>query len=402
MKKLIIAAALSSLALLSCKKEPAPTPVHLPEPESHFSQTAPGGLNTNNVPLFVIIGADDCGDTVTMNWMIDLMASKKNPAGSGNTGTFDGAPAKMAFYVNGKYAENAGGSWKKAYEAGHEIGNHTVSHFVDSAYKNIDARLKDKAVWLDEILTNDSIILAETGMKKEDLVGFRVPRLEYNRDAYLAMVERGFLYDCSIEEGVQAGMDGTNNYWPYTMDNGSISDSLQALWSVGEADWGYKKVGKIQGGLWQLPVYNYKVPHDSLSEKYGFEKGLRSRIQANFSWFDTTTGNLTGFDYNVFAPADWSGAAMKNNEYMATLKYSFDLRLKGNRVPFTFGMHPDFYSESQNEYYKSAGDHMARRKVVEDFIDYALSHKDVRFVTGKQMIEWMKNPVGLNATVGSK
>lgn len=366
-----------------------------------YSQSAPGGLAVENVPQFVVIGADDCGDTETMNWMIDLLDGKKNPAGKKNKKTFDGSSVQMSFYVNGKYAKDAGDSWKRAYEAGHEIGNHTVSHFLDTAHKPIDARLLDEATWTKEIVTNDSIILAATGMKMKELVGFRVPRLEYNREAFLAMTKRGFLYDCSIEEGNQPGMNGSNNYWPYTMHNGSLSDSLQATWSVGEADWGYKKVGKIPG-IWQLPVYNFIVPHDSLAETLGFEKGLRNRIINNFDWFDTTTGFLTGFDYNVFAPADWSGAAMNANEYLVILKYSFDLHMKGNRAPFTFGMHPDFYAESQNEYYASAGDHNSRRKVVEDFLEYVLSHPDVRVVTGKDVISWMKKPVGLNGTKGKK
>lgn len=363
------------------------------------STNPPGNLAVSNVPQFVIIGADDCSDSETVSWIQKFVNSKTNPAGKGNAATFDGAGAKMSFYPNGVYAEKAGQSWKDAYEAGNEIGNHTFTHFLDSAGANIDARLLGKDVWAAEIAKNDSTLLAVIGLPKSELVGFRVPRLEYNRDAYLAMTERGFAYDCSVEEGGQKGMNGTNFYWPYTMENGSQADSLMTVQSVGKNDWGYKAVGKIPG-LWQLPVYNYIVPHDSLAEKYGFKKGLRKRINKNFDYFDIKTGNLTGFDYNIFAPADWSGAAMTSEEFLATLKNSFDLHISGNRTPFTLGMHPDFYAESTNEYYKSAGDHLTRRKVIEDFINYALTKSEVRFITSAQMINWMQNPVGLDGTAG--
>jgi len=351
-----------------------------------ITQEIPGGLAQENTPQFVLIGADDCGDAETIQWILDFVNSKKNP---------DDTPLKMAFYVNGTYADDAGHAWKAAYEAGHEIGNHTFSHFLDEEGGSIDARLKSADVWEEEILKNDTIILEATGMSIDELVGFRVPRLEYNRAGFEMIAKRGFLYDCSIEEGVQEDMDPTNYLWPYTMENGSPSDSIQATQSVGESDWGYKEVGAI-ANLWQIPVYYFIVPDDSLAETYGFEPGLRERIYNNFDWFDTTSGKLTGFDYNIFAPADWSGAAMTATEMLATLKHSFDLHLEGNRTPFTLGMHPDFYSSDVDEYYKSAGNAESRRAVIEEFVEYALTHESVRFVTGAEMIDWMKNPVGLD------
>lgn len=363
-----------------------------------YSQNPPGGLSVENVPLFVVIGADDCGDDETVRWLVDFLEKKKNP-GKANKATFDQTSPKMAFYVNGKYAKDAGASWKYAYTKGHEIGNHTVTHFLDEKWQPLDARKYDADVWYKEMIQNDSIIIKTIGMKLSEIVGFRVPRLEYNREAYLSMKKRGFLYDCSIEEGGQPGQDGTNFYWPYTLDNGSEIDSLQASWSAGEDDWGYKKIGKIPG-LWQIPVYNYIVPHDSLADKYNFKKGLRSRIKKGIDYFNDTTGNLTGFDYNVFAPYDWAGAQMNSEGYLATLKYSFDQHKKGNRAPFALGMHPDFYTKASDEYYGKEDDYMARRKVVEDFITYALTFKEVRFVTGAQLIEWMKNPVGLDGKKG--
>ena len=360
-----------------------------------YSQNPPAGLSAAEVPQFVVFGADDCGDNAAVQWIVDYIATKTNPGGSAQAATFDGTSAKMSFYVNGKYAQDAGESWRNAFAAGHEIGNHTYSHYVDENGENIDARLLGDSVWSEEIAKNDATIIATIpGITIEDITGFRTPRLEYNRSAFMMMAKRGFAYECSIEEGGEEGHNGTNNYWPYTMDNGSPADSIMALQSVGESDWGYKAVGKIEG-MWQIPVYNYIVPADEFAEEYGFKAGLRARIFSHIDYFDTITGNLTGFDYNIFAPGDWGAAEMSSEEYLAVLKYSFDQHLKGNRTPFTVGMHPDFYTEETDEYYSSAGDYLTRRKIVEDFMTYVLSKDVVRVVTAQQLLQWLKEPVAL-------
>lgn len=386
MKKAVVFAAILCF-LFACqeKKDPEVKAV-VNENYREYSSKHPGDFPVEETPQFVVIGADDCAEPEAMGWIVDFLAKHKNP---------DGTPIHMNFYLNGCYAEVAGAAWKKAYEAGHEIGNHTYSHFIDEKGVPIDARLLGDSIWLAEILKNDTIVSETIGMPISEIVGFRTPRLEYNEAAFRMMAKRGFLYDCSIEEGGEEGQDGTNRFWPYTLDNGSMPDSLMVLWSTGDASWGYQPAGKTPG-LWEIPVYNYVVPHDSLSEKYGFEKGLWDRIVTNMPYFDTIRGNLTGFDYNVFAPVDWTGAAMKGNELLATLKNTFDLHYSGNRAPFTFGLHPDFYVEKTDEYYGSAGNWQERRAVVEEFLLYLLANEDVRIVTGAELIEWMKNPQPLN------
>jgi hypothetical protein len=56
-------------------------------------------------------------------------------------------------------------------------------------------------------------------------------------------------------------------------------------------------------------------------------------------------------------------------------------------------MHTDIYSSK----YTAAPNATAeqRQKAVEDFIDYALSKPQVRFVSNKQILDWVRNPVPL-------
>ncbi|MCL1946914.1 MAG: polysaccharide deacetylase family protein [Chitinivibrionia bacterium] len=365
----------------------------------------PGDFPLEKTPQFVMIGADDCGEVETMLWLTNFLGGLKNP---------DGSPVLANFYVNGRYAQNnytgtvdttvkkTWHAWKKAHDAGHEIGNHTYSHWFDDNFSEPreDPRLLPVERWNAEIVSNDLTISANLGIPRSRIYGFRTPFLEYNRAAYEAMNRRNFLYSSSIEEGMQPDQDGTNRYWPYQITDGAQIDSMQAEWSSGDDDWGYKAIGKFPNSrMWEIPIYSYIVPHDSLASKYGFKAGLRARVKKNTPWFNDTTGNLTGFDYNMFAPKAWDGAAMKGNECLATLKNTFDTHYSGNRAPMTLGMHPDYYMKSRDKNYKSAGNHLQRRKMIEDFILYVLENPDVRIITGRSLVDWMKNPIALGEDV---
>ena len=63
-----------------------------------------------------------------MDWFVNtLLAGKRNPLGSGNPRTYDGAPARMTFYVMGKLERDGTDirdALRNAYLRGHEIGNH--------------------------------------------------------------------------------------------------------------------------------------------------------------------------------------------------------------------------------------------------------------------------------------
>ena len=62
-----------------------------------------------------------------VNWAIGVFSALKNPAGKGNPATFDGTTARATFYNTSTYTA-AAGSWKAAYNAGFETGNHTINH----------------------------------------------------------------------------------------------------------------------------------------------------------------------------------------------------------------------------------------------------------------------------------
>ncbi len=167
------------------------------------SPNPPGGLAPAKVPMFVSMGFDDNPDPEAVNWVVSVFNGLKNPAGSGNAATYDGTTTKATFYNTSVYTQ-AAASWKAAYMAGFETGNHTINHYRgDNAAGGMNF---DEAGWTREITgCNDFLVSPAVGVKRADLFGFRTPYLAYNAALFPAIKKAGFMYDCSIEEGHQTG-----------------------------------------------------------------------------------------------------------------------------------------------------------------------------------------------------
>ncbi len=285
--------------------------------------------------MFVAFGWDDNQYADGMNWVVDLLAGKTNPAGIGNGFTYDGTPVLNTFFMKGLVesddeVQDVYDSWKKAYDAGHEIGNHTWRHVA------IDPE--------NEIRRCDST-LEFVGIPKNEVVGFRTPQLALVLSVFDAVYKRPFLYDCTVEHHNETP-EG-QFVWPYTLENGWHSSSFGAL-------------TKSYPGMWEMPVHQFP-------------------------------GGITGFDYNAWT----SGAS--GSSFCNTLKSSLDFHMSTNRCPFLIGTHSDYYA-TNNTYFESitSSTCSSRRQAISDFIDYALTKSDVRIVPFVDIIKWMRNPVALD------
>lgn len=356
--------------------------------------------------MLVSIGFDDNGYSGVegsagsggVSWAMDFFRSQRNPAGRGNAATFDGAPARVTFYLTTLYAMQwqsespsfVKRAWRALHLDGHEIGNHTIRHLDGLPY--------DGKVWLEEVGGASKFLAqpfnpdepshtpeATAGIGVGEMRGFRAPFLHLNDALFPVLKQLGFWYDASIEDGFQYRMDGTNYNWPFTLDQGSeVHDLFSKEWMSTEK----LPIGR-HPGLWELPVHPLIVPPDELAEKYGVPAGFRARLQAVQPWFDQKEGKLTGFDYNL-----WVSFAMTKAEVLATLKYSFNLRMKGNRAPFLFGAHTDVYSSK----YAVPGLNSTareRQEAIEEFMRWTLARPEVRVVPIKSVLDWCRNPVSL-------
>lgn len=323
------------------------------------SPRPPGGLAVERVPQFVLLGFDDNPDAAAMTWFVDFLRDQRNA---------DGTPVRAIFFSNGKYWNDRAliAIHHRALSEGHEIANHTQNHEHGGAFT--------VAQWRTEMARCEATF-DETGIPAAGVIGFRTPFLEYNAATFDALVAEGQVYDSSLEEGDQPGQDGTNFLWPYTLDAGSPGNA--AAHPPGSP----KHVGK-HPGLWEIPIHVFMIPADEACARYGIAPGLRARIGANLKvayggGSGEPTDRITGLDWNVLEAAKCDGP-----EFLAILKHTLDLRLAGNRAPFMVGGHTALYPANKPD----------RRQAMEDFIAYALTKPEVRFVTGKQLLAWLRTP----------
>jgi hypothetical protein len=361
------------------------------------SQSPPFGIPVADAPQFVILGWDDngysglegTGGTGGMSWAVDMVRPKRNA---------DGTPVKFSFYYTTAYIATWGAesptyvkrSWRAAKQDGHEVGNHSQTHQTSATTTSAGwATEMDSAnTWLTKPFNPDEIghtpdNNAGIGATLDEIYGWRTPYLAYN-DAMLANANsRGFRYDTSIEEGFEYDQDGTNFFWPYTLDNGSPGHAVQV-------EWGSQQPINNHPGLWEIPVYTVIVPPDSRCAEYGVPTGFRARMKLVQSWFDIESGKITGFDYNL-----WYSFRMTKAEFLATVKYSLDQRLRGNRAPFMLGVHTDYYSSKWSGGASIPASLTERQAAISELIDYATSKPMVRVTTAKNTLDWIRNPTPL-------
>lgn len=371
------------------------------------SVNPPGGLSPQNVPQFVVFGSDDNAFSGLddnyggLQFLLDTFSSRVNPAGGGqeiNPATYDDAPVHFSLYATTKFISPGAPEnpvynkkmWRRVMELGNEIGNHTQNHFSGleftftqwatefDLWKLAITKPYDPNETINIINLNSGI-----GLGEADIFGFRTPYLEYNNNVFYVMKQKGYTYDCSIEEGYQSDQDGTNNFWPYTLNNGSPGDVRMSELL------GYRPPIDPQAGLWEIPAYTFIMPPDSECLKYGVQPGLRQSKVGLFELYNPLEGKVTGLDWNVF-----SQLRMTKAEALATLKYTLDLKMRSNRCPMTIGLHSDLYS-TKNEEVISNISVVERREVLEEFVNYALSKDEVRLVNAKELLNWIKNPVPL-------
>jgi hypothetical protein len=349
------------------------------------SASPPGGLAVSQVPQFVAVTFDDNFSAEGVNWAVGLYNGLTNPAGSGQAATFDGVKAKTSFYHNSLYLQGNEASWGAAVGAGHETGDHTVNHTFGLGF--------NAQQWTDALVPCRDALAAGLGVPKAQIAGFRAPYLAYNDALYnvLAAQSPVFAYDTSIESGWGDAENGGNAPWPYTLDSGS-ADAASVVAKFGSTQ--AQPVG-VHPGLWELPVTTLIVPPDSLAATYGFTPGLRARVKTALtgkaapSFYEESTGKVGGLDITLIVDG-----AMNKVEALATLKYTLDLKLAGNRAPFVFVAHTHVYATGYGAA-PNVQSYVDRRAILSEFLAYALSRSQVRVVSEAGLLAWMKAPVAL-------
>jgi hypothetical protein len=323
----------------------------------------PGGLPANKVPQFVILGIDDNGHADGIHWMLDDFHNRKNPDGTAVSATFfiSGGFASEFFHDDGHQTkDDVLNAWKRIKAEGHEIGNHSWSH-ADTLQGT------DKAGWLAEMNKANDLFVNTLGVEKCKINGFRTPFLAFSQNTFDALKATGMKYDTSVEFGYDwwqpAGSDtgwgpgtaesGKHYYWPFTMDKPFVGGFAS------------KGVG-TSPGIWEFAMFTF------------------NKIAGE------TASTVVGLDYNLWLKCQ----SEPSFKFAEVLKMSLDQRLAGNHSPLNVGLHSDIYAQWDQDS-NMAFSHFTydqRRAALKEFIDYAQSKPEVRIVTYRQMITWMRDP----------
>lgn len=327
----------------------------------------PGHLAPLRTPQFIGLGFDDNYEVSGLSWVLESLQPLRNPSGTGQAETFDGAPVRATFFCNTDNGQPArpdnalGRLFKQATVQGHEIGVHTRHHTTSAT--------TTAQIWRQEIggCRKDLQALSVPGAT---IIGFRAPYLLTNRAASATLRQLGFAYDASIEHGCTDRSGGRNLRWPYILTHGSTDA---------------RTIGP-QPGLWEMPAYALFVPPH-----------LRAGVAAKLSDFDQQSGAMTGLDWNMVAGFDEGGAGFSKREYLETLQHSLDQRLRGNRAPMLVGLHSQFYTAEAlgRDIHPPHITVEEMRQVVMEFLAYALTKPEVRIVPYRDILAWCRHPVAL-------
>lgn len=380
---IVLLAAAASCAGPRMARGPAPT-----------RQGAPPAFAGRTVPQFVVFASDDngysglpgSGSNGGLDYVTRLFASRRNPSGRSDPRTFDGSDLHYSFFVNTYYITSGGKenpvyvkrAWKEAVDAGHEVGVHTHTHphgrpfTIEQWEKEIDACIDHLTrPWDPDETPERPNPASGLGVSRWDLLGFRAPFIEPSDNGMAAAHRKAFVYDSSIEEGIGPGGDFP---WPYLLDRGRPDND--------------PPVGRYPG-LWEVPLYNFIAPPDEACARYGLPEGFRDRLKKVHGYFDPAKGEITGMDWNL-----WNEFGMTPAEFVATLKYSLDRHLAGSRCPMTVGIHSELYTEHAGT--RGEGPNVAeRRAALEAFFAYALENPEVRLVSTRELLSWIREPVSL-------
>ncbi|KAI0829015.1 hypothetical protein BC628DRAFT_1315908 [Trametes gibbosa] len=295
------------------------------------STDAPGGLKPADTPMFVVFTADDAVQSYTLDAVNQFLAHRKNP---------NGCQPKMTYYTSLNYTNyTLVTDW---YVAGNEIADHTMTHVGTPPENEVSGNL----VALNQL----------AGIPLKSIQGFRAPYLNYSVDTLKMLAKLGFTYDSSASASIPVTDDGTDAYWPYTLDYGMANDCLAV-------DGLCKGEPKLPG-FWEIPMY-------ALFD----ERGIDGPHLMD-PWLDAANG----------------ASAVNDSATLEYLKSTFTAHYNGKRQPLGLYTHPIHVSRSV------PGTTVTNSTInmINSFLDWAQQQPNTWIVSSLQLLEWVRNPVPLS------
>lgn len=244
----------------------------------------------------------------------------------------NGHPIKATFFVSLDSKVDYG-LVNRLYGAGHEIAIHTMTHST-STNTDLDS-------WRREIVGCRKALSRFAAIPEIDIVGFRAPYLKFNNQSFQILAEQGLRYDSSLEEWPGSYSTNASQYlWPYTLENGVVQSNRTGAFPIQPVP-----------GVFEIPLWN-----------------------------QVTSG--------VSAVSMDPPAAMDSNTVTDLWRTNFLQHYEGNRAPYGIFLHATTTSQWLSDTSK-----IWQSVVLNDFIEWALDHSNVWFLSERNLADFMETPV---------
>ncbi|CAF3377813.1 unnamed protein product [Rotaria sp. Silwood1] len=314
------------------------------------NQTIPGDLTIRNTPQFIAITINGPIDDKTYKLLKEIFFSNKyyNPDGCSISGTIF-----LKSHIETNYC-----LVRKVLE----YGNIELSISSNSSEcPTVDCRIKEKhdkspyVPWRSYRFYNETIdyrrrIAKLTGLHSSSIVGYRSPNYEINNNQlhWHILREHKFLYDSTLitqewDVPYYNQQQPTSLTWPHTMDFAANYDCSQSCYT------------QSFPGLWTIPIHMYQ--------------------------------DLQGRNCTTIS-SSYCHILPRKDKFFQYLKYNLNRHLHSNHAPFIMA----FDNYWLNEPYT-----LWRIEGLKLFIEHTLHYhsNDVYFVRIIDIINWMKQPIGL-------
>ncbi|KAJ3405330.1 hypothetical protein HDV05_006631, partial [Chytridiales sp. JEL 0842] len=195
------------------------------------SRDPPGGLNLQDVPMFVTLTLDDAvQERLYDAFNTPFQSGYRNP---------NGCPLPATYFISLPYTNYHTAT--RLYAQGNEIALHTFNH-ADLATNTTQG--------VNQEVVNNLITLSTlAGVPTREIIGFRHPFLSHNQNTFKAIAEtRAIRYESSVTVD-----DRVNGFWPFTLDHGLPFTARCPGCSPDNSQW-------INPGMWEIPMYTLLTP----------------------------------------------------------------------------------------------------------------------------------------------
>ena len=251
----------------------------------------------------------------------------------------NGCTAKGTFFVSHKYTNYS--AVQELHRVGHEVGVFSITNKKDEVYW-LEGSYDD---WLAEMAGARLIIERFANITDGSVIGVRAPYLLVGANTQFTMMsDQFFAYDASITAPLSR-----IPVWPYTLH--------------------HLMPHKCHGNKENCPSRRHEVWELPLNE-------LDRREDPDFD--EVLTGcALVSSCSNVYS----------NEQFKNLLQYNFERHYGTNRAPLSLSFEASWLESNP-----------AFAKVLSEWITETLTkYNDVYFVNHVQVIQWMQNPVSVNA-----